>query len=276
MRNIYSLFLAVFIVIFLNTYKNSYAEEILFKYIGEIGQKMKYRLELPNQRTVTGGTMTEIFELLLELKSIDGNVFIGEVSATEIQGNKPGRKYTEYIKPDLRYDSEGYRYIREKKTGTIGNPFDYGEVGGWDIFPVFSSNPVDIGGKWTIDIYVGDVSMYGTDAVYPLKYNYTFEGIEQKNNRNCARITYTMQGSIQGSTGIGGINRYDRSIQGSGVFYFEPIDGYIVYFKENSTQVEIWEERRVPYGEEDWSWVRTKDETISTEFTLELIEVIPP
>lgn len=283
-RKFFCIFFA-FAVIFLGgAFSLAESAEVLFRYKGEIGQVRRYLLTLPGmskggyQSGVT--TYTRVEELVEKVVEVGEDHYSSVVTAVVRQGSgeegdENGRIKTTSMKHKFR--SLGYNVSDSRRTGTSDHPKGYMGFNSWDAFLIFSEDPVEVGGQWTVDFYTGnDMGWFGVNSVFPVHIVSTFVGMEMQNGRNCAKITFTLQGGRQES--FEDKERYDRSTSGSGVMYFDPQDGVICYYhKEVSfhNKEESYGQMFID-GEWKWIWKKDTDRTTTSEFTLELVEVIPP
>jgi hypothetical protein len=258
------------------------AAGVLFQYKAEVGQKRRYIFTEPGvvSGTSPGGVTTIVNDAIEKIIEVDGDVYTSVITAAVIQGYEPkGYVFTSNIDPTGKHmhDKRGYNHFKGKIEGkTSSSPMSYGEIESWRIYPIFSGDPIEIGGQWGVDLYVGqDTGWFGMTGVYPVHIVYIFIGMEERNGRNCARIEFQMQGGKQ-EVSPNNDERYDCSTTGQGILYFDPVDGVICYYHKKVTfynKEEDWVKKR---STGEWVWITRTNSTTTNEFTLELKAVIPP
>ena len=174
-----------------------------------------------------------------------------------------------------KYTPLGYNVFDPQKTGESGKPEGYGSLAEWDTLLIFSRDPIEVGGLWTADYYTGrDGGWFGITNVYPVHITNTFVGMENINGRNCAKITFILQGGRQER--FQEKERYDRSTWGSGIMYFDTEAGVICYYHKELSFHNKEEVKRKRHGIDEWYWRTTTNRTTKDEFTLELKAIITP
>ena len=231
--------------------------KVLLRHGKESGGTCGYRLEETLTSVVSGQKKSRRrteYEIEQTLGEISGDGVVSYRMLMQLIPEKgPRSKSPKYYQLDLEFDRRGNR--RGPGSGSEHDPMNDQDIFSWQLFPVFPAKKVRPGSKWSVDVVMGmDAGEHGFLHIYPVRFDYVFAGVAQRGGRECARITYRVEGSVQETGDARSEIRYSRSVSGEGEVFFDPGEGIIVSHRRNAIRTVTSESRCIRPGDEGISW----------------------